>query len=108
MRKLLGARDPARRLVEVILDQVDLTVVSPYVTSGPVPENMFFGREHELKTIMRTVRNTNFAIVGGLQIGKTSVLSRVYRLLEEAPEFQPFYLDCQAVHSNTVFFEASD
>ncbi|HEX9076833.1 MAG TPA: TniB family NTP-binding protein, partial [Anaerolineae bacterium] len=108
MRNLLAARDHAHRLVEIILDQVDLTVVSPYVTSGPVPENMFFGREHELKTIMRTVRETNFAIVGGRKIGKTSVLARVYRLLQEAPEFQPFYLDCQAVHSDTDFFEAID
>lgn len=108
IRNLLAAKDHAHRLVEVILDQVDLTVVSPYVTSGPVPENMFFGREHELKTIMRTVRDTNFAIVGGRKIGKTSVLARVYRLLQEAPEFQPFYLDCQAVHSETDFFEAID
>ena len=108
MRSLLAARDHAHRLVEIILDQVDLTVVSPYVTSGPVPENMFFGREHELKTIMRTVRDANFAIVGGRKIGKTSVLARVYRLLQEAPEFQPFYLDCQAVHSDTDFFEAID
>ncbi|MGE5262485.1 MAG: AAA family ATPase [Acidobacteriota bacterium] len=108
MRSLLAARDHAQRLVQIILDQVDLTVVSPYVTSGPVPENMFFGREHELKTIMRTMREKNFAIVGGRKIGKTSVLARVYRLLQEAPEFQPFYLDCQAVHSDTDFFEAID
>ncbi|MBI4789506.1 MAG: AAA family ATPase [Chloroflexi bacterium] len=108
MRSLIAARDHAHRLVEIILDQVDLTVVSPYVTSGPVPENMFFGREHELKTIMRTVRDTSFAIVGGRKIGKTSVLARVYRLLQEAPEFQPFYLDCQAIHTETDFFEAID
>jgi photosystem II stability/assembly factor-like uncharacterized protein len=108
IRELLAARDHARRLVEVILSQVDLTVVSPYVTSGPVPANMFFGRESELKTIVRTVRDTNFAIVGGRKIGKTSVLARVLQLLQDAPEYQPFYLDCQAVHSHEDFFEAVD
>ncbi len=106
MRTLLAARDHPRRLIQIILDQVDLTVVSPYVTSGPVPTNMFFGREHELKTIMRTVRDTNFAIIGGRKIGKTSVLARVHRLLQEVPEFAPLYLDCQAVRSDTDFFEA--
>jgi hypothetical protein len=108
MRRLLAARDHAHRLVEIILSQVDLTVVSPYVMSGPVPANMFFGRESELKTIVRTVRDTNFAIVGGRKIGKTSVLARVLQLLQDAPEYHPFYLDCQAVHSYDDFFEAVD
>jgi photosystem II stability/assembly factor-like uncharacterized protein len=108
IRDLFFARDHARRLVEIILSQVDLTVVSPYVTSGPVPANMFFGRESELKTIVRTVRDTNFAIVGGRKIGKTSVLARVLQLLQDAPEYQPFYLDCQAVHSHEDFFETVD
>lgn len=108
IRRLLMARDHARRLVEIILSQVDLTVVSPYVTSGPVPANMFFGREAELKTIVRTVRDTNFAIVGGRKIGKTSILARVLQLLQDAPEYHPFYLDCQAFHSYDGFFEAID
>lgn len=108
IRTLLSARDHSRRLVDLILGQVDLTVISPYVTSGPVPENMFFGRDHELKTIVRTVRDTNFAIVGGRKIGKTSVLARVYQLLKDAPEYQPFYLDCQAVHNYEDFFNTVD
>jgi len=69
---------------------------------------MFFGREYELKTIVRTVRDTNFAIVGGRKIGKTSVLARVHQLLQEAPEYKPFYLDCQAIRSHADFFEAID
>ncbi len=108
IRRLLAARDHPRRLVEIILDQVDLTVVSPYVTSGPVPENMFFGRDNEIKTIIRTVRDTNFAIVGGRKIGKTSVLARVNRFLQDQPDTHPFYLDCQAVHTYEDFFQAVD
>ncbi|MBI3913297.1 MAG: TniB family NTP-binding protein [Chloroflexi bacterium] len=108
IRRLLAARDQPRRLVEIILDQVDLTVVSPYVTSGPVSENMFFGRDYEIKTIIRTVRDTNFAIVGGRKIGKTSVLARVNKLLQEMPDYQPFYLDCQAIRTPADFFHAID
>jgi hypothetical protein len=108
IRRLLIAREHDHRLVEIILSQVDLTVISPYVTSGPVPANMFFGREYELKTILRTARDANFAIVGGRKIGKTSVLARVYQLMQDAPEYKPFYLDCQATQSYHEFFEAID
>ena len=109
LRELVIARDPGQRLVEIVLQQVDLTVVSPYMTSGPVPENMFFGREHELKTITRKIADTSFAMIGGRKIGKTSTLVRVYRLLAES--FDPsrtFYLDCQSVTSLEAFFEAAN
>lgn len=109
LRQILIARDPGKRLVELVLQQVDLTVVSPYVTSGPVPENMFFGREHELKTITRKIDDTSFALVGGRKIGKTSTLVRVYRLLSENRDpDRALYLDCQSVTSPTAFLEAAN
>jgi hypothetical protein len=109
LRRILIARDPGKRLVEIILMQVDLTVVSPYVTSGPVPENMFFGRDHELKTITRKIGDTSFALIGGRKIGKTSTLVKVYRLLSEHrdPE-RTLYLDCQSVNNPDAFFEAAN
>lgn len=111
---LFMAADSERQLIDIILQQVDLTVVSPYVSSGPVSENMFFGRDYELKAIMRTIRDRSFAIVGGRKIGKTSVLSKVHRLMEAAgpsaairptgegerplpPTYHAFYLDCQHI-----------
>ena len=103
---LFLANDAENRLIELILDQVDLNVVSPYITSGPVPENMFFGRDYELKAIMRTIRDRSFAIVGGRKIGKTSVLTKVNRLMEQTGGLQPFYLDCQYVNSYDEFFRA--
>ncbi|NLG48998.1 MAG: hypothetical protein GX552_02660, partial [Chloroflexi bacterium] len=106
LRSLFLARDPEWQLVDMILHQVDLTVVSPYVTSGPVPENMFFGRDYELKAIMRAVHDRNFAIVGGRKIGKTSVLTKVYRLMEQTRGFAPCYLDCQYVVDYEEFFSA--
>ena len=106
LRSLFLARDAERRLVDMILAQVDLTVVSPYVISGPVPENMFFGRDYELKAIMRTIRDRSFAIVGGRKIGKTSILNKVRRLIEQTAGFTPLYLDCQHVISHEDFFGA--
>ncbi len=107
LRQIIIARDPGKRLVEIILQQVDLTVVSPYVTSGPVPENMFFGRGHELKTITRKINETSFALIGGRKIGKTSTLAKVHRLLSESrPPNSVLYLDCQSVRDVETFFEA--
>jgi len=97
LRRLFMARDPERRLVEIILDQVDITVISPYVTSGPVPENMFFGRDYEIKTITRLIKERNFALEGGRKIGKTSLLHKVHRILSDVGGYYVLYLDCQAV-----------
>ncbi|MCR4405575.1 MAG: AAA family ATPase [Anaerolineae bacterium] len=106
LRQIIMARDPEQRLIQIILSQVDLNAVSPYVTSGPVPENMFFGRDNELKTVTRKVKDCSFALIGGRKIGKTSILAKVYRLLSETPDFFPLYLDCQAVTDYDGFFEA--
>lgn len=107
LRQIIIARDPGRRLVELMLQQVDLTVVSPYVTSGPVPENMFFGRDYELKTIVRKIDATSFSVVGGRKIGKTSVLTQVHRLLSQDDVHHDIrYLDCQAVTHYDAFFRA--
>lgn len=106
LRHIMMAKNPERRLIDIILGQVDLTVVSPYVTSGPVPENMFFGRDNELKTITRKIKDASFALVGGRKIGKTSTLSKVYRMLAETMDHFPLYLDCQPVRDHRAFFEA--
>lgn len=106
LRHIIMSKNPERRLIDIVLGQVDLTVVSPYVTSGPVPENMFFGRDNELKTITRKIKDASFALVGGRKIGKTSTLSKVYRTLAETMDHYPIYMDCQSVRNYRAFFEA--
>jgi hypothetical protein len=109
LRQIIIARDSGVRLVDIVLQQVDLTVVSPYVTSGPVPANMFFGRDHELKTVTRKINDTSFALIGGRKIGKTSTLARIYRLLARDRNHRGIlYLDCQSVKSPDAFFEAAN
>lgn len=103
---LFLAAEPVARLVEIILQQIDLTVVSPYVTSGPVPENMFFGRDYELKVILRTIRDASYALVGGRKIGKTSVLNKLQRLIQRTEGLAAFYVDCHGVTDVGSFFEA--
>jgi len=102
------AREPQKRFVKILLDQIDLTVVSPYITVGPVPEHMFFGRDYELKTIIRTIRDNSFAVVGGRKIGKTSILAKLHRLFTDATDHHSLYLDCQTVRDYRGFCDAAE
>jgi len=102
---LLSAREPTASLVECILDQVDLTVVSPFVTSGPVPERMFFGRDQEIKTITQALPDMDFAVVGNRKIGKTSLLQRIERILESSDKCVPIPLNFQTVRDDDTLFD---
>ena len=101
------AHNSSRRLIEIILEQVDdLSVLSPYVVRGPVPGKMFFGRESEIKTISQSIRRGDYAVVGGRRIGKSSVLLRLNRLLGDDPHYHAIYLDCEAHFTDDDFFAA--
>jgi hypothetical protein len=90
------AHGSSRRLVEIVLEQgIELSSLSPYVVRGPVPEKMFFGREREVKTISQSIQYADHAIVGGRRIGKSSILQRVSRLLNNDPRYRAFYIDCE-------------
>lgn len=107
IRRIAASTDRFRHRVFMrpVLQQVDLIVVSPYVTTGPVPDTIFFGREEEIKTIVQTLHTKNIGIVGGRRIGKTSVLQKVYRtFMLPASEYRPFYANYQAVTNYQAFF----
>jgi hypothetical protein len=101
------AHNSSRRLIEIILEQIDdLSVLSPYVVRGPVPEKMFFGRESEIKTVSQSIQRADYSIVGGRRIGKSSVLLRLKRLLGDDPRYRAIYMDCEARFDDRSFFEA--
>src|SRR5262245_17916064 len=90
------AQGSSQRLVEIILEQgIELSNLSPYVVKGPVSEGMFFGREKEIKTISQTVQTTDYAVVGGRRIGKSSILQRINRLLNNDPRYRSIYINCE-------------
>jgi serine/threonine protein kinase len=101
------ARNDSQRLIEIILEQgIELSSLSPYLIKGPVPENMFFGRENEIKTIAQTIRQKDYALLGGRRIGKSSTLLRLNRLLGSDPRFLATYLNCEEQFSHADFFGA--
>jgi hypothetical protein len=90
------ASAPRRRLVNIVLDQSNLTKASPFVLSNATPQRMFYGRDAEAATIKQNLGTNSIAILGSRRIGKTSLLRRLYADLKEAG-FQPFFGDCQTV-----------
>jgi len=55
---------------------------------------------------MRTIEDASFALVGGRKIGKTSILSKVQRLLRYRDGFSPILLDCHHIRDYAGFYEA--
>jgi hypothetical protein len=93
------ARTPARdRLREIVLQQTDLTKLSPFVVRGVTPSRVFFGREEEEATLLSTLSTNSVALLGGRRIGKTSLMRHCFDRLVTA-DFQPFFGDCQVVRT---------
>ncbi len=104
LRDILAVRSRLKKLVQIILRQVDLTVVSPFITEGPVPASMFFGREGEIREILTHLESTSVALVGPRRIGKTSTMQRVLASLNE--HHQPIvYVDCQSIFDANSFMQ---
>ncbi len=96
LREILRVRHRLSALVGKILEQVDLTVVSPFVTEGPVSASMFFGREGDIKEILYRLERGSVALLGPRRIGKTSIVQRVLAS-QRAAGHPLIYMDCQAV-----------
>ena len=103
---ILIARRPAQALTRTILEQVDLSVIAPFITSGPVRETMFFGRDAEVKLLVEQASKNNFAIIGNRKIGKTSLLKRARLRLEASGQVRILEVDCQTVRDASGFYSA--
>jgi hypothetical protein len=106
LMSILAAHEPSRAMRKLIFSQVNLTTVSPFVTSGPVPNHVFFGREAVLHTIGLEAGTKSFAIVGGRRIGKSSLLARLHN--DRLPEagLRTLYHDCSVTPSFESFMDA--
>jgi hypothetical protein len=79
---------------KLVLSEFDLRTLSPFVISGPALDNMFFGREHELREITERITTSNYILIGGRRMGKTSILKRLERVHLPAADFCALYHDC--------------
>jgi hypothetical protein len=98
------AKSPKEEFREILKSRLDIRLLSPYEVHGSVPEEMFFGREGELRIIL-SHPNTNFAVYGGRQSGKTSLLKQLRRVFQD--KRRVVYLDCETdVKDEADFWEA--
>ena len=107
VRRITLARDPRRILRRLVLSQVDLVTVSPFVITGPASDTMFFGRETELREIREQIATANYAVIGGRRIGKTSILKRLERVCLPAAGFHALYHDCSFTPSQAELVQAT-
>jgi hypothetical protein len=89
---------PRERLLALLLEQSDLTKLSPFVVRGVTPARVFYGREVEEATLLSTLTSNSVALLGGRRIGKTSLMRHSFGRLEAA-DLHPVFGDCQVVRT---------
>ena len=88
---LLGGA-PDQVLLRLLATQLQVTRISPYQTRGGVTrEDVFFGRERLLARVLNR-EPANYLVVGGRQLGKSSLLKAVQRRLQEHPAIACHYI----------------
>lgn len=83
---------PADVLINVLVRQLKITRISPYQTRGGVTRPaVFFGREQWLARVINREPG-NYLLVGGRQLGKTSLMKAIERRFESHPRVRCHYL----------------
>lgn len=88
---LLGG-NPGDLLLRLLAAQLRLTRISPYQTRGGIVRaSSFFGRDQLLARVLNR-EPANYLVVGGRQLGKSSLLKAVQRRLEDHPQMVCHYV----------------
>ena len=89
---ILVNADPVDALASLIAAHVPVTQISPYQTgAGLHKPGLFFGRNTLLAQIVGR-EPANYLVVGGRQVGKSSLLKQVERLCRSRPDTNCHYL----------------
>ncbi len=92
LTELLLSPEPVRVLARIIASQVTRTRISPYQTGGGVNRDaVFFGRDDLLVDVLNR-EPANYLVVGGRQLGKSSLLKAIRRRLADDPRVDARYL----------------
>jgi hypothetical protein len=89
---LLLSPNPIAVFVRLLANQLPMTRISPYQTRGGVTkDSAFFGREKILAQIFNR-ELMNYLVIGGRQVGKTSLLKQIERHYKNHPNIECIYL----------------
>lgn len=85
-------REPLHVLLRAMAQQLRLTRISPYQTRGGVARaSSFFGRESLLARVVQR-EPSNYLLIGGRQLGKTSLMKAIERRLRAHPHLACVYI----------------
>lgn len=98
--------DPRAMFCKILLSQIKLNNISPYVKVGPTSPEMFFGREKELREIVDHIKFSSYAIVGGRRIGKSSLLHRLHSVHLPAAGYYTVLHSCEVTPTYETFLTA--
>lgn len=88
----LLSRNAAEVLLRMLAAQLRVTRISPYQTRGAINSaGAFFGRDQLLARVIGR-EPSNYLVVGGRQLGKSSLLKAVQRRLQDHPHIVCHYL----------------
>jgi len=106
LEDIISSEEPREAVKHLVLKRADLDSVSPYTITGPVPDNVFFGREPELRSIVENAAISSYAVIGGRRVGKSSLLGRLHRIRLPAAGFHTLYHDCSNTPTRDDFLAA--
>lgn len=105
VRQITTGTITAKRMLDLISQQLPISALSPYEISSPVIGNCFFGREYEIRTILNHPK-TNYVIIGVRRIGKTSLLLEMRRRMSDIGDQRVFFFDCSDFNSTDDYIRA--
>lgn len=94
LARILSSTTPVQKFKELLLAEINLEMISPFVTTGPVVGRIFFGRENNLRQIKEKIASQNYVLIGGRRIGKTSIVKQLEHYILPAAGFHTLYHDC--------------
>jgi hypothetical protein len=99
LRSLLVAERPSATFWAMVRARVGLTRISPYRDSVALPPGspLFVGRRRILDEILHRLPERSFLVVGPRQMGKTSLLNRVFHEARSRAELLFVRLDTQGM-----------
>lgn len=106
LETIVRSDKPRGALRHCVLSQTDLGTIPVYKPSGSTPRSMFFGREPELKEIGNHIKSTDYVLIGGRRIGKTSILKQLERARLPEADLHAFYHECSFTPTERELIQA--
>jgi Cdc6-like AAA superfamily ATPase len=106
-QEIMESRRAQAELLDHIVSQMSLVLLSPYEINKPVTGSRFFGRESQVRQLLYS-GDTNFAVMGIRRIGKTSLLREAARRMRERvldsenedAGKRIFFMDCSTLRTS--------